>query len=112
MRRLDRRVVGILLGAVGGALAVQILSSVWAGATSETASPQVQRGFELFSTSCATCHGTGGEGVPGNGPSLVSPPVAPAAIDFMLWTGRMPLADPNDALVRSEPKFSAPEIDE
>src|SRR3954469_2222841 len=111
MRRLDRRVVGILLGAVGAALAVQILSSVWAGATSGTASPQVSRGFELFSTSCATCHGTGGEGIAGKGPSLVSPPVGPAAIDFMLSTGRMPLAYPNDALVRGEPQFSRTEID-
>jgi ubiquinol-cytochrome c reductase cytochrome c subunit len=111
-RRLDRRVTGKLLGAVGAALAVQVLSSVWAGATSGTAaSPQVQRGFELFSTNCATCHGPGGEGVPGNGPSLVAPPVGAAAIDFMLSTGRMPLAYPNAALVRGEPQFSRAEID-
>src|SRR6185503_2382152 len=111
-RRLDRRVAGMLLGAVGAALAVQVLSSVWAGATSGTAaSPQVQRGFELFSTNCATCHGPGGEGVPGNGPSLVTPPVGAAAIDFMLSTGRMPLAYPNAALVRGEPQFSRAEID-
>jgi ubiquinol-cytochrome c reductase cytochrome c subunit len=113
-RRLDRRVVAMLLGAVGAALAVQVLSSVWAGATSATvpaSSPEVQRGFELFSTSCATCHGAGGEGVPGNGPSLVAPPVGPAAIDFMLSTGRMPLAYPDAALVRGDPQFSRSEID-
>jgi ubiquinol-cytochrome c reductase cytochrome c subunit len=110
-RRLDRRVVALLLGAVGAAFGLQVLSSVWAGATPEVASPQVSSGFELFSTSCATCHGVGGEGVAGKGPSLVSPPAGPAAIDFMLSTGRMPLAYPNDALVRGEPQFSPTEID-
>jgi ubiquinol-cytochrome c reductase cytochrome c subunit len=110
-RRLDRRVPLVLLGAVGAALALQVVSSMWAGAQSETASPEVSRGFDLFSTNCATCHGAGGEGVPGKGPSLVSPPVGPAAIDFMLSTGRMPLAYPNDALVRGKPQFSQPEID-
>jgi len=110
--RLDRRVVSLLLGAVGVALAAQVVSSVWAGSASATAtSPQVARGSELFSMSCATCHGVGGEGVPGKGPSLVSPPVGPAAIDFMLSTGRMPLAYPNAALVRGEPQFSGSEID-
>jgi ubiquinol-cytochrome c reductase cytochrome c subunit len=110
-RRLDRRVGVALLGAVGVALLVQVLSNVWAGAlTTGSGSPEVARGFELFSTSCASCHGPGGEGVPGKGPSLVSPPVGPAAIDFMLSTGRMPLASPNDALVRGEPAFSTTEI--
>jgi ubiquinol-cytochrome c reductase cytochrome c subunit len=114
-RRFDRRVMVLLLGAVGAAFGLQILSSVWAGATSGAtsgaASPEVSRGFQLFSTNCATCHGTGGEGVAGKGPSLVSPPAGPAAIDFMLSTGRMPLAYPNDALARGEPQFSQTEID-
>ena len=32
--------------------------------------------------------------------------MGPAAVDFMLSTGRMPLANPGDQPVRDEPKFT------
>jgi quinol---cytochrome-c reductase cytochrome c subunit len=53
-------------------------------------------GEELFNTSCVSCHGPGGVGqdIPGalNGPPLIG--VGELAADFMLRTGRMPLAQP------------------
>jgi ubiquinol-cytochrome c reductase cytochrome c subunit len=36
--------------------------------------------------------------------------VGPAAVDFMLSTGRMPLADPDEQPVRNPPKYSPEEI--
>lgn len=53
-------------------------------------------GKELYDTSCVSCHGPGGIGqdIPGaiNGPPLIG--VGELAADFMLRTGRMPLAQP------------------
>src|SRR5438067_10310558 len=111
-RRPERRVVGALLGVVGAAVLLQAGSGMWAQADSSVAqAASADRGFQLFSMSCASCHGVGGQGVPGQGPSLVSPPVGPAAVDFMLSTGRMPLAYPSDPLMRGEPRFSRSDID-
>ena len=98
-----------LLCILGSLLVLGTTRSV--SAQHEYPATDVENGGRLFLATCATCHGPGGEGIPGKGPSLVAPPVGPAAIDFMLSTGRMPLAYPNDALVRGEPQFSPTEID-
>ena len=45
------------------------------------------------STQCASCHGVDGEGVEDRGPPLTDE--GPAAVDFVLRTGRMPMAAPN-----------------
>lgn len=66
------------------------------------------RGRALYDANCSTCHGLGGDGTQ-NGPSLQR--VGPASVDFMLRTGRMPLANPADQSVRGEPKFTPVEID-
>ncbi len=54
-------------------------------------------GQSLFLENCASCHGTGANGVPANGtsgayPNLVG--LGPATIDFWIESGRMPAADP------------------
>jgi len=64
---------------------------------------QQAQGQALYEANCSTCHGLLGEGT-ANGPSLQN--AGPAAVDFMLSTGRMPLANPGDQPVRDEPRFS------
>lgn len=54
----------------------------------------VARGEQLFSASCASCHGTHGEGT-GRAPSLVG--VGAAAVHFQVSTGRMPATNPHAA---------------
>jgi ubiquinol-cytochrome c reductase cytochrome c subunit len=66
------------------------------------------KGRALYEANCSTCHGLGADGTE-NGPSLQG--VGPASVDFMLRTGRMPLANPADQSVRGEPKFTPAEID-
>jgi len=67
-----------------------------------------QEGAELFTASCASCHGSDGGGG-GNGPSLIE--AGAASADFQLRTGRMPLADPDAQAVRKPPAFNAEEIE-
>ena len=64
---------------------------------------QQAQGQALYEANCSTCHGLQAEGT-ANGPSLQG--AGPAAVDFMLSTGRMPLANPGDQPVRGEPKFT------
>ena len=64
---------------------------------------QQAQGQALYEANCSTCHGLQGEGT-ANGPCLQN--AGPAAVDFMLSTGRMPLANPGDQPVRDEPKFT------
>jgi len=56
-------------------------------------------GFVLYQRDCAWCHGNQGSGTP-NGPTLLAGTAGPALTDFMLSTGRMPVAFPGqkDAL--------------
>ena len=66
-------------------------------------------GQELFETSCAACHGSDGSGVDGRGPSLHDE--GEAAVDFVLRTGRMPMADPAAQARRGPVRFTEEEID-
>jgi ubiquinol-cytochrome c reductase cytochrome c subunit len=94
--------VGLLL-----AVGAQILWSFTPSrgeASSATAGP----GQTMFEANCSTCHGLNGEGTE-NGPSLQG--VGSAAVDFMLSTGRMPLAAPDDQPNRQPSKFTSEEID-
>jgi ubiquinol-cytochrome c reductase cytochrome c subunit len=106
--RRDRRAAGAVLVCVALALAGQALLSVRVR-TADAQAAETARGFNLFSTSCASCHGTQAEGIPGKGPSLAG--AGPAGVDFMLSTGRMPIADPDATPVRATPRFSRAEID-
>lgn len=69
---------------------------------------QVSRGLQLYVAGCATCHGLSGQGS-AQGPSLVG--VGAASVDFMLSTGRMPLANPSDQPTRNRPRYSPEEIE-
>jgi ubiquinol-cytochrome c reductase cytochrome c subunit len=77
-------------------------------AASQTLTDQQSLGRDLYTANCSTCHGVGLTGT-GNGPSLQG--VGPAAVDFMVSTGRMPIGDPLQQPVRQEPKFTQAQID-
>ncbi len=69
----------------------------------------VPDGAELYGTTCASCHAPDGRGTP-DGPSLLDE--GPAAVDWVLRTGRMPLSSPGvQAVARSEPRFDSAQID-
>jgi ubiquinol-cytochrome c reductase cytochrome c subunit len=69
-----------------------------------------QRGRELYLSQCAACHGADLDGArDGSGPSLRQVGGASAA-DFVLRTGRMPLASPDDVPRRGPSRFNEAEI--
>jgi ubiquinol-cytochrome c reductase cytochrome c subunit len=68
-----------------------------------------QTGRDLYLEGCATCHGLDARGIDARGPSLRG--VGAAAADFYLSTGRMPLAEPGEQPLRSEPEYSRAQID-
>lgn len=90
--------VGIALGA---GVAPAGSSSAGPGRT-DPASGEV-----LYVTQCASCHGARGAGT-AQAPRLVA--VGAAAVDFMLTTGRMPLAAPNQPTLRQSPRLSRDQI--
>ncbi len=61
------------------------------------------RGEQLFLTSCAACHGPQGAGT-ADGPDIRA--AGAALADFVLRTGRMPLADPAAPARRRTPQFN------
>jgi ubiquinol-cytochrome c reductase cytochrome c subunit len=108
----DRRAVGGLVAFVAialGSLLVGGLAPVRPAAAAAQASNQVSggEGLALYLESCAACHGPGGSGT-ADGPPLVG--VGAAAADFMLRTGRMPLAAPGAPMVSRDPLFSDEQI--
>jgi quinol---cytochrome-c reductase cytochrome c subunit len=65
-------------------------------------------GRSIYLQTCAACHGAQGEG----GPSAPAIADAGAALtDFVLRTGRMPLADPNQPSRRGPPVLDSGSID-
>lgn len=81
-----------------------------ASAATPTSSPpsQLAQGRNLFETSCASCHGVGGQGTE-QAPSLVG--VGAAAVNFQVGTGRMPATSTGPEMPRAPVKFSQPQID-
>jgi len=75
--------VFLLAGPAGGGSAAQ------AQATPTPETRLAHAGQSLYEERCATCHGSQGNGTD-QGPSIVG--LGPAAYDFMMSTGRMPLA--------------------
>jgi ubiquinol-cytochrome c reductase cytochrome c subunit len=88
-RRSRRRFahLGIVVAALG---TIGMLYAGFAPAHSAAANsdPGIQQGRQLFLKGCASCHGLNGEGGT-TAPSLIG--VGPAAADFEVATGRMPL---------------------
>ena len=81
---------------VAAAVVVGVLSINGSASTREieqTSASQAALGADLFAAQCSSCHGLDGLGVEGRGPSLEHE--GEAAADFVLRTGRMPLAAPN-----------------
>jgi ubiquinol-cytochrome c reductase cytochrome c subunit len=70
--------------------------------------PLQTEGRALFEEGCSSCHGFEGDGVPGQGPSLLE--AGEAAADFYLRTGRMPLDQVGKQPLRGEPHYSEAEI--
>lgn len=92
----------VVLAALGGVAALLLP----AGNPSPAA--QEPNGRILYEARCASCHGLRGEG------GADAPPLlgrGAATVDFVLSTGRMPLADPTRRMARRRPAFSRAEID-
>jgi ubiquinol-cytochrome c reductase cytochrome c subunit len=103
--------VGVLvltLVAIGIAYAALAPHSRAAGPTSQV-SAQVAGGRALFLSNCSSCHGLNAQGT-SLAPSLIG--VGPAAVDFQVSSGRMPLAKPDAQARRKKPKFDQAEIDQ
>ncbi len=94
--------VGLLL-----AIAGQIAWS-FRPAPSRADTDQLRQGQRLFEASCSTCHGLSAQGTQ-NGPTLQG--VGPAAVDFMLSTGRMPMSNPTLQPSRHPVTFTREEMD-
>jgi ubiquinol-cytochrome c reductase cytochrome c subunit len=72
---------------------------------------EVDRAFtgeQLFDTSCMSCHGPEGEGTQ-QGPNIQQ--VGELGADFMLRTGRMPLAQPGPQAPVKKPAYTNEEIE-
>lgn len=93
--------VVMLLNAVTGANAQED-----SGATES--SDVIQRGRDLFGARCALCHGELGRGTE-DGPSLIG--AGPAAVDFYIRTGRMPLRQAGEAVYHREQRLTDEERD-
>lgn len=77
------------------------------GATG-AASAQPVDGATLFLTQCSSCHGLDGRGVEGRGPTLEDE--GEASADFVLRTGRMPMATTDRQAERGPVRYSEEEI--
>lgn len=71
-----------------------------------TSSAAITAGELLYDQHCESCHGPGGVGA--KGPELLD--VGPAAVDFFLATGRMPLNSPTQEPTPKAPYFNKDEI--
>ncbi len=90
----------LVVSVAGGGL---LVADVAHGAQEEA----LPRGPVLYQANCASCHGNQGTGT-WRGPSLVG--VGAASADYWLRSGRMPIDDPDEEPVRSEPAFDEREI--
>lgn len=73
-----------------------------------SSSGELRWGADLYALHCASCHGTVGQGT-GDGVPLRG--IGAAAVDFALSTGRMPLADPHQPMVRRASTWTRRDID-
>lgn len=96
-------VVGIAL--LGGTLLAG--PAAWS-ATTEPSQEQLELGRELYQTACVSCHGEDGDGVAERGPTILDE--GGAGVHFVMTTGRMPLAAPDQQGVRGPVRYSDEEI--
>lgn len=111
--KFKRRLSGLLalgIALVGaGALYMAVVPAPQTAQAATDDSALLQRGAQLYNTTCITCHGSGLQGVKDRGPSLIG--VGSAAAYFQLSTGRMPLAGQSAEAQRKPARFSAQDID-
>lgn len=109
-----RRPLMAVVAVVCSALALVDFAARWdASAKAPAPSAHVSsslaaQGHALFESSCASCHGSGAQGIRGRAPSLRG--VGALAADFYLQTGRMPLPSPKAQPLRTSPAFSQSKI--
>ena len=99
-------VLGLLL--IGGIYAA--LASRSASAAADSPSPSTQdiaQGRQLFSETCATCHGANAQGTT-RAPSLIG--VGAAAVDFQMSTGRMPARNQGAQMPENRVSYSQKQI--
>jgi ubiquinol-cytochrome c reductase cytochrome c subunit len=89
------------------AFATLLLPALSAGSTpatppAGTVVDDTAAGLNLYTQSCAACHGPGAVGT-ANGPNIQN--AGAALVDFVLRTGRMPLAAPDLQMHRGVPQF-------
>ncbi|QBI53786.1 Menaquinol-cytochrome c reductase cytochrome c subunit [Streptomonospora litoralis] len=82
-----------------------------AAAGEQPTAEDVAQGREIWTKSCASCHGpdgTGGEGY--TGPDITGE--GGAAVDFQVSTGRMPSTNPDAQMPRKPPVYDQEAIDD
>jgi ubiquinol-cytochrome c reductase cytochrome c subunit len=92
-------------------VAVAAVFLVWSLASGSAGAADYQQpadGEALFRVQCASCHGASGAGVTDRGPSLRHE--GRASTDFVLRTGRMPLADSDVQPTRQPVRLGEAEI--
>lgn len=82
------------------------LTSMFFVGNSRASSPAADEARSTYLADCAVCHQADGSGST-RGPSLKN--VGRASIDYMITTGRMPLAEPTDHLERRTPRYTPDE---
>lgn len=106
MRRPGLRHLPIAVCLAVPLLVAFVGSSTRSAARVQAADPD---GAALYDAGCTSCHGDDGRGTD-DGPSLLDE--GPAAVDWVLRTGRMPLPDPDrQAIARDPARYDRAEID-
>jgi ubiquinol-cytochrome c reductase cytochrome c subunit len=82
--------------------------ATFTGAARSPSTQDTDVGESLYLTGCASCHGVDGEGVEDRGPTLRTE--GRAAVNFVLRTGRMPLASPDVLPTRGPVRYTEAEI--
>ncbi|KNB51879.1 c-type cytochrome [Streptomyces caatingaensis] len=95
--------------AVTGGLYAALAPADSARADGPAQSLAIEEGRKLYAVGCASCHGTGAQGT-SDGPSLVG--TGPAAVDFQVATGRMPLQQHGAQAPRKKAVYSRAQIDQ
>lgn len=97
------------IGLVGMAVGFAWLGGATTSAAADSATQNSSRGAELFEAQCSSCHGVDGRGIDGRAPTLHDE--GEAAVDFVLRTGRMPLANPGNEPTRGRVRLSDKDIE-
>jgi ubiquinol-cytochrome c reductase cytochrome c subunit len=104
MRRLGGAVRLLAALTIVGGLYMAAAPGVTQADDTPPLSAAAQQGKQLYETTCVTCHGQNGQGVPGRGPSLIG--AGSAAVEFQVGTGRMPMAQQGPQAAEKPPLYN------